>query len=81
MPTYASGDNKRTLMLDGITPLQIVADCLGRQGDTLIDLGRFTRSHPPAEWDGRLLTAGPDSGAFSVTYRIQFTPPDLSGGR
>ena len=50
---YASGDNKRTLMLDGTTPLEIVADCLGRQGDTLIDLGRFTRSHPPAEWDGR----------------------------
>ena len=78
--TYASGENKRTLMLDGVTPLQIVADCLGRQGDTLIDLGQFTRSHPPAEWDGRLLTAGPDSGAFTVTYRIQFTPAELSGG-
>lgn len=70
---YASGDNKRTLMLDGTSPLEITAECLGRQGDTLVDLGRFTRSHPPEEWDGRPLIAGPDDGAFNVAYRIQPT--------
>jgi hypothetical protein len=77
---YASGANKRTLMLDETRPLDIVADCLGRQGDALVHLGRFTRSHPRVDWDGRTLTAGPDSGAFSVSYRIQPTPPDISGG-
>lgn len=73
---YASGDNKRTIMLDGTRPLEIIAECLGWQGGTLIDLGRFTRSHPPEEWDGRSLSAGPDDGAFSVAYRIQPTTPD-----
>lgn len=77
---YASGENKRTLMVDETRPLDIVVECLGRQGDTLINLGRFTRSHPPEQWDGRRLTAGPDSGAFSVTYRIQTTPPEAYGG-
>jgi hypothetical protein len=73
---YASGDNKRTIMMDGSIPLEIIAECLGWQGGMLIDLGRFTRSHPPEEWDGRPLTAGPDDGAFSVTYRIQPTTSD-----
>ena len=73
---YASGDNKRTLMMDGTRPLEIIAECLGWQGGTLIDLGRFTRSHPPEEWDARPLTAGPDDDAFSVTYRIQPTTSD-----
>lgn len=77
---YASGVNKRTLWIDGTRPLEIIAECLGRQGDTLINMGRFTRSHPPEEWDGRLLTAGPIDGAFSVTYRIQPSPPDGSSG-
>ncbi len=73
---YASGDNKRTLMMDGTRPLELIAECLGWQGTTLVYLGRFTRSHPREEWDGRSLIAGPDDGAFSVTYRIQPTTPD-----
>ena len=53
--------------------MEIIAECQGWQGGTLIDLGRFTRSHPPEEWDGRLLSAGPHTRAFNVTYRIQGT--------
>lgn len=73
---YASGDNKRTIMMDGTRPLEIIAECLGWQAGTLVDLGRFTRSHPPEEWDGRPLIAGPDDGAFSVAYLIQPTTSD-----
>lgn len=70
---YASGRNKRAIIANGSRPLNIIVECLGWQGDTLVNLGRFTRSHPPEEWDGRLLTAGPDDGSFSVTYRIEPT--------
>lgn len=72
---YAGGDNKRALMVDETSPLQISAECLGWQGGTLVDLGSFTRLHPPEEWDGRPLAAGPDDGAFRVAYRIEPTDP------
>jgi len=70
---YASGRNKRAIITNGSRPLEIIVECLGWQGGTLVNLGRFTRSHPPEEWDGRLLTAGPADGSFSVTYRIEPT--------
>ncbi len=75
---FASGHNKRTVIVNATHPLNIIVDCLGWQGDSLVDLGRFSRSHPPEEWDGRLLTAGPDEGSFSVTYRIE--PTELAYG-
>jgi len=67
---FASGENRRRLWMASTDPLEITAECLGRQGGTLINLGRFTRSHPPEQWDGRMLTSGPDDGSFSVTYHI-----------
>ncbi len=68
---HFGGENKRVILHPEGTPLNIVAECLGWQGDALINLGQFTRSHPREEWDGRRLTAGPPDGSFSVTYRIQ----------
>jgi hypothetical protein len=67
---HFSGANKRVIFSDG-NPINVVAECLGWQGGNLINLGRFARSHPQEEWDGRHLTAGPPEGGFSVTYRIQ----------
>jgi hypothetical protein len=79
---HFSGPNKREVMASAVDPLQIVVECLGWQGEELINLGRFSRAHPPAEWDGRPLTAGPDTGVFTVTYRINpsFLAAD-EGGR
>jgi hypothetical protein len=77
---FASGHNKRTIIANGARPLNITVDCLGWQGDTLADLGRFTRSHPPEEWDGRWLTAGPADGSFNVTYRIEPTEVAYGAG-
>jgi len=70
---HFSGVNKREVMASAVDPLNVVLVCLGWRGDELIHLGRFARSHPPEEWDGRSLVAGPDSGAFTVTYRINFS--------
>jgi hypothetical protein len=67
---YAGGENKRMLYVDGTSPVEIMAECLGWQGDTLINLGRFSSSHPPEEWDGRLLTAGPEGGRPVLYYKI-----------
>ncbi len=69
--THFSGENKRVIMVRPGTPIEIVVECMGWQGDTLTNLGRFTRSHPPAEWDGRPLTASSPDGSFNVTYRIE----------
>jgi len=77
---FASGRNKRTIVANGSRPLNIIVECLGWQGDILVNLGRFTRSHPPEEWDGRLLTASPDEGSFSVTYRIEPTEEAFGHG-
>lgn len=68
---HFSGVNKREVMAPGAGPLDIVVECMGWQGEELINLGRFARSHPPEEWDGRSLTAG--AGSFNVTYRIQYS--------
>ncbi len=72
---YFAGDNRRSLIVPVEQPLRIEAECLGyrRVSDVegeLVRLGSFLRSHPNSEWDGRLLTAGPEEGAFEVTYRI-----------
>jgi LysM repeat protein len=74
---HFSGENKRAVVVDSSGPLEIVAECLGWQGETLVNLGRFSRSHLPEEWDGRPLTAGPPDGGFNVTYRIN--PIDTGG--
>lgn len=73
---HFSGSNKRTIRIHRLTPLEIQAECLGWQGGTLVNLGRFSRSHPPEEWDGRLLTAGPPDSSFTVTYRINPVEPE-----
>jgi hypothetical protein len=79
---HFSGVNKREVLAPGAGPLDIVVECLGWRGEELVNLGRFARAHLPEEWDGRPLTAGPDSGSFNVTYRIQpsFRAAD-EGGR
>ncbi len=66
---YLGGRNKRYLALVPSIPLQVNADCLGRRGADLVDLGRIDRSHPSTEWDGRSLTAS--TGTMSITYRIR----------
>jgi hypothetical protein len=73
---HFSGSNKRSVNMHRSIPLEIVAECLGWQGGTLVNLGQFSRSHPPEEWDGRLLNAGPDDGSFNVIYRINFADPE-----
>jgi len=73
---HFSGSNKRTIRINRVTPLEIQAECLGWQGGTLVNLGRFSRSHPPEEWDGRLLTASPPGSSFNVTYRINPVEPE-----
>jgi hypothetical protein len=70
---HFSGSNKREVMAPAAGPLSIVVECLGWQGEELTNLGRFTRAHPPEEWDGRPLMAGPATGGFSLTYRIQYS--------
>lgn len=72
---YFSGGNRRSLIARTDQPLTVEAECLGyRRGSgveaELVRLGSFIRSHPSSEWDGRLLYAGPDDGAFQVIYRI-----------
>lgn len=66
---HFGGVNRRVIFSER-DPIWIVLECMGWQGDTLINLGQFARSHPHEEWDGRHLTAGPPDGSFSVTYRI-----------
>ncbi|MCJ7435773.1 MAG: LysM peptidoglycan-binding domain-containing protein [Anaerolineales bacterium] len=67
---HFGGVNRRVIFSER-DPIWIVVEGMGWQGDTLINLGQFARSHPHEEWDGRHLTAGPPDGSFSVTYRIQ----------
>jgi hypothetical protein len=69
---HFSGSNKRSVVVHGDGPLNIVVECLGWQGAELINLGRFTRAHPPPDWDGRTLSATSESGGFTVTYRINY---------
>jgi hypothetical protein len=61
------------VFVPGAGPLDIVVECLGWNGEILSRLGRFSRSHPPDEWDGRELTGRPGSGAFTITYKIFHT--------
>ena len=70
--------NSRQMPIDGAQPLEVAADCSGWRGSDLVVMGGFHRSHPPAEWDGRELTAGPEDGAFQVAYRIQRSPSESS---
>jgi hypothetical protein len=70
---YFSGENKRTVMVDAAGPLNITVECLAWRGEELVNLGRFTASHPPAEWDGRELRGQPADGAFLVSYRIDYS--------
>ncbi|HET7143984.1 MAG TPA: hypothetical protein VFI68_08205, partial [Anaerolineales bacterium] len=70
---HFSGVNKREVMASAVDPLNIEVECMGWQGEELINMGRFSRSHPPEEWDGRSLVAGPESGSFNITYRINFS--------
>lgn len=72
---YVGGQNQRSLDVPGNTPLEVAAECFGWRGRELSSLGRLSRMHPPAEWDGRQLTA--DAGGYSVTYRIR---PHLGRG-
>ncbi|MEX1071625.1 MAG: hypothetical protein WEC37_03275 [Anaerolineales bacterium] len=78
---HFSGVNKREVFAPSAGPLNVVGECLAWQGEELINLGRFGASHPPDEWDGRLLTSGPGSGTFDITYRINrsFHAADESG--
>jgi hypothetical protein len=69
---HFSGSNKRSVIVHGDGPLNIVVECLGWQGAELISLGRFTRAHPPSDWDGRTLSATSESGGFTATYRINY---------
>jgi len=66
---HFSGANKVSLFVPRDQPLDVSAECLGWQGSELINLGRFGRSHPSSEWDGRPLTG--EAGLFSVVYHIQ----------
>jgi hypothetical protein len=66
---HFSGVNKRPVYVYADN-LNIIVECLGWQGEELINLGRFSASHPREEWDGRLLNATSDTGGFSVVYRI-----------
>jgi hypothetical protein len=79
---HFSGSNKRPVFVYG-DALNIVVECLAWQGGELINLGRFTRSHPRAEWDGRILSATSDSGGYTVTYRINegYETADAETGR
>lgn len=70
---YFTGENRRTVMVDAAGPLNITVECLAWRGDELVNLGRFTRSHPPVEWDGRELRGEPDGGAYMVSYRIDYS--------
>jgi hypothetical protein len=71
---YAGGNNRLAIALPPDRPLTIRGECLGWSGAELVDLGSFVRTHEPEEWaSGRELSAGPSSGRFTVTYRIQ--PP------
>jgi len=78
--THMSGRNMRTVQVPAATPLHIDVSCLGWQGDTLVELGRFRRDHPGAEWDGRTLNAGPDGGGYTVEYVINRAPTGSGGG-
>ena len=60
---HFSGSNKRPAYVYG-DALNIIVECLGWQGGELINLGRFSASHPRDEWDGRLLNATSDTGGF-----------------
>lgn len=77
---YFSGENSRRVLNNPSRPLDIIAECLGWQEDTLVNLGRFSRFHPAEEWDGRTLIAGPSDGSFNVTYRINTTDSGGYGG-
>jgi hypothetical protein len=70
---HLAGRNTRILQVNRAVPLRLDVSCLGWQGDTLMELGRFQREHPSIEWDGHRITTGPDGGGFSVTYRIFLT--------
>jgi hypothetical protein len=63
-------DGSRSLLLSTAESLSFEGECWGWQGSELSNLGSFSRSHPPEDWNGQLYTTGPDSGAFTITYRL-----------
>ncbi len=78
--SHMSGRNMRTVQIPAALPLHLDVSCLGWQGDSLVELGRFRRDHASDEWDGRTLSAGPDDGGFTVEYRINRAPAGSGGG-
>jgi hypothetical protein len=80
--SYFAGENKRPVYVYGDN-LNIAVECMGWQGEELINLGRFTASHPREEWDGRLFNVTSGTGGFSAVYRINegYETIDDSSGR
>lgn len=79
---YLGAKDSVRLLVDPSQPLQIKLDCVehrrpASQGGLLqtapqaVDMGRYTASHPPAEWDGRELTGESSLDQFSILYRVQ----------
>ncbi len=76
---HFAGDNARTIIWVSDAPLPFNGECWGVRGVTVDFLGRFSKQHPPEEWDGRELTLNasgvsgqPGGGVagFRLTYRI-----------
>ncbi len=80
---HYGGANKRLVAApDNGQPFQVEVKCFGarqtNEGGESFSLGRFSQSHPPAEWDGRALTGRGD--AFTLVYHIRpWTGPGGAG--
>lgn len=78
---YLSGENSRRLWVDRERDLHVHARCFGRNSGTVVPLGEFSAGIPPDRWDGRLLTFGPDGGAYHVGLRVYFSGRESGGER
>jgi len=70
LSNFFGNEGVRTLLIPEGESFTIDAVCWGWQGDSLRNLGGFSRIHPPGDWNGQQFTAGPDSGAYTVTYSL-----------
>lgn len=76
---HFAGDNAHTIMWASEAALPFNGECWGVRGVTVDFLGRWSKQHPPEEWDGRELVVnasglsgqpGGRLGGFKLVYRI-----------
>ncbi|MCJ7434718.1 MAG: hypothetical protein MUO77_14625 [Anaerolineales bacterium] len=69
---WASGDKKFVMSIPVDNALALEGECWGWAGNALSEIGRFSATSTPAEWDGRRLVSGEN---LEIVYRVTMGSP------